>query len=186
MRRQVRVGALQMILERTNQAILPFTRWCIQPNANVSIIIEEDTPMRRVKRVFWGLVLLGALTFGVGLYFGWFSFSSHHDVENNRTLLILEINRGKITGDTNSARQKASEELGLPVGTKTATGTLVKVDEADRFTLKTGDRNEITFHVRSTSKFRLKDLQPGDKMSVSYKVEDQENVAQMVTVEWNL
>jgi hypothetical protein len=30
------------------------------------------------------------------------------------------------------------------------------------------------------------EVEEGDKMSVHYKVEDQENVAQSVTVEWDL
>jgi translation initiation factor IF-1 len=142
--------------------------------------------MRKIRRIFWGLVILVAIGFGLGLYLGWFSFSTRRDTENNMYVCSLEVHKGKISGDTEAAKDKA-KQLGVPVDTaKKTKGTLVKAEENDRFTVQTEDHKEMVFQVPPSSKARVKDLRPGDNVTVAYKVEDDKNIAQTITVEWGL
>jgi len=142
--------------------------------------------MRRIKRIIGGLAIVAAVGLGLGLYLGWFRFSTHRDVDNNMYVCSLEIHNGRISGDTETVKDKA-KDLGVPIDTtKTAHGTFVKAEDNDHFVLQTEGRKEMTFQVPPSSKARVKDLHPGDNVKVNYKVEDGKDIAQTITVEWGL
>jgi len=142
--------------------------------------------MRRFKRIVGGLFILFVLLCGVGFYLGWLHISSSHDDANKTFIVSLEVNKAKLVGETEAVKEKA-QELGHSLsGTKSAKGTIAKVDELDhRFTLTTEDSKEMVFQVPSTSKASLKDLRPGEQVTVAYKVTEEQNVAQNVTVVWS-
>jgi hypothetical protein len=141
--------------------------------------------MRRFKHFVGALIVLAAIGFVIGLYLGWFHFSTSNDPENGRYVISLEVNKGKLVGDTEAAKGKVENMTGSLGTTKVAKGKLVKVDEADRqFSISEQDNKEMEFQVPASSKVRLKDLQAGDEVTVHYTVNEDKNQAQTITVSW--
>jgi len=141
--------------------------------------------MRRFKHFVGALIFLAAVGIVIGLYLGWFHFSTSSDPENGRYVISLEVNKGKVIGDTNTAKGKVNEIAGSLETTKVSKGKLVKIEEAShRFSIAGQDNKEMEFQVPASSKARLKDLQAGDEVTVHYTVEGDKNQAQTITVIW--
>ncbi len=141
--------------------------------------------MRGFKRLVGALIVLAAVGFVIGLSLGWFHFSTSNDPANGRYVISLEVNKGKVIGDTDAAKGKVEKMTGSLQTTKVAKGKLVKVEEANRrFSIAEPDNKELEFQVPASSKVRLKDLQAGDEVTVHYTVDGNTNLVQTITVIW--
>jgi hypothetical protein len=141
--------------------------------------------MRRFTQFVGALVVVIAVVVAIGMCLGWLHFSTSNEPENGRYVVSLEVNKGKIMGDTDVAKGKVNEIAGSLEATKVAKGKLVKVEEAShRFSIAGQDNTEMEFQVPASSTARLKDLQAGDEVSVHYTVVGEKNQAQTITVIW--
>jgi predicted negative regulator of RcsB-dependent stress response len=64
------------------------------------------------------LVLLAAIVIGVGIYRGWFTFSSSHDSGTDQRSIQLNIDENKAKSDAEKVKEKASD-AGTKVKEKT-------------------------------------------------------------------
>jgi hypothetical protein len=141
--------------------------------------------MRRFTQFVGALIVVIALAVVIGMCLGWLHFSASNEPEHGRYVISLEVNKGKVIGDTDVAKGKVNEIAGSIEATKVAKGKLVKVEEAShRFSIAGQDNKEMEFQVPASSKARLKDLQAGDEVSVHYIVVGDKNQAQTITVIW--
>jgi hypothetical protein len=58
------------------------------------------------------LVVLLICLAGIGLYRGWFSFSSHSpDTEGDKVNVNMSVDKGKMKSDVKKAKEKVKEEV---------------------------------------------------------------------------
>jgi len=55
------------------------------------------------------LVLLAAVVIGVGIYRGWFTFSTSHDSGTDQRSIHMNIDESKAKSDVEKVKEKASE-----------------------------------------------------------------------------
>jgi hypothetical protein len=151
------------------------------------------------KAILTLVVVLIAVTIGLGYYRDWFNFSTKRSAQgDDKVTLSLQVDTGKIKHDIEAAKQKVkdigktgNDNVEALAGAATVKGTLVKVEEAgQRFTLMTADNQQLAIQLDASSQLRLmeaemrpEDLRAGDRVTVVYKVNDGKNIAQSVTIE---
>jgi Cu/Ag efflux protein CusF len=144
-------------------------------------------------RYFVCLILLLGAVVGFGVYRGWFAFTTGRDAaEQKKVTLQVQVNTDKIKEDAAAANKKVHDLGGTLTAGKTAHGTVAKVD-ADHFAMmleEENEANEMAFHMEPASKVRrnerdvtLRDLQEGDRVTVTYQEKEGKNVVRTVTAE---
>lgn len=141
-------------------------------------------------RFFVFLIVVVIIVMGIGLYRGWFSFTTSHDAPDDGKFGVkVEVDTGKIKADANVAKKKAQEFGESFKSSKTMHGTLVKT-ESGQLSVKDEANNNVVFDMQPTSKVQLKSmdvpltqLQAGDRVTVVYHEEDGKNLVQTVTAE---
>jgi len=152
-----------------------------------------------MRTLFFTVVLLLVIAFGVATYRDWVDFSTKKSTQDgNKVTLSLELDPEKMHGDTEAVKQKAKEltetvkeNLGAPARTESIKGQVVRVEmAAQRFVRANREKKELTIHVDPSSKIRLngaeiqlEDIQAGDQVTVAFRVQDGKNIARSVTVE---
>jgi len=152
-------------------------------------------------RKFLSILLLATflaclIAVGLGFYAGWFTTTTQRDpAQDGKVVVALEVDTDKIKADTKDARktvEKAGEavkdKLQELAGSTTVQGKVMDVDETTRtLTLTTSEGKELTVQVAPQAEVQLmgkdgglKDLQPGDDVTVVYKSEDGKNLARSI------
>jgi hypothetical protein len=147
-------------------------------------------------RTFIIFVLVVGAAVGFGYYCGWLRFSSER--EQGKVAVGMQVDTDKIKSDARATEDKARRLTEKFKGgaeeaehAETVKGTVTSVDESDRrLMLSTAENKELTIQLDSGTKIRardtqaaLKDLRPGDQVTVAFHVKDGKNLAQSITVE---
>ncbi len=134
-----------------------------------------------MRGLLFALLLLACVAC-LGLYLGWFDFSSRRDADGDHVSFHVDVDTGKIKADAGKAKEKAAEvglevrrqaekfgekarEAGTEVKgeaaklaeTRSVTGRVLAVDEANKvFTVETADHKEWTLHAETGTSLKLK------------------------------
>jgi Cu/Ag efflux protein CusF len=155
-------------------------------------------------RKFLGILLCTTLVvcligFAMGWYLGWFTPMTERTPSSDGKVLVgVEVNTDKIKADTKDARERVEkagdavrEKIQDLTGTTTVQGQIMNVDESARsLTVKAADGKEVTVQLAAQTEVKvkgkegeLKDLRPGDQVTVVYKSEDGKNLARSITAD---
>jgi ribosomal protein S8 len=144
------------------------------------------------------LLLAAAALVGLGFYLGWFNFSTHSQGE--AVDLSLKVNKDKIQQDTETATEKA-KELGKkaigqgqkvqdPANRKTVKGQLADVNNNTGMIMVSAKDGPLSIRVtdktvieREGKRISLNDVTVGEVVTVAYTTQENEQVAESVTVE---
>jgi len=136
------------------------------------------------------MVVLLVAVVGLGLYRGWFTFTTAQQEGNdNKVSLRVEVDKDKIKSDAEAARKKVQGVGESVSGGKTMEGTIVKVGDAG-FTMMDENKNEVSFQTDASTKVRmggsdaqLINVQAGDHVTVVYHEKDGKNLAKSVAAD---
>ncbi len=149
------------------------------------------------------LVLVFLVVLGIGLYLGWFSFSTRRDQEGKVNGVSLNVNRKQIEEDTKRAREgirkagervrEGAEEAAEHVRSapQTVEGTLVSVNEGEaRLSVRMADNKTVALDTTGATRVRRHEvdvpvgqLMEGDRVVVRYHEQNGRNVAEAITVQ---
>jgi len=151
-----------------------------------------------MRKTITTLVFLVIVMIGLGFYLHWFDLSTASDAQQDKININLNIDKGKIKADAETAKEKSGELAqrlekkadDISAKDQTAQGKVAAVDDKESSFTLTDKRKELTIHLDATNaKIRLrgaeahlKDLRTGDEVSVVYRVTDGKNIARSVTI----
>jgi predicted negative regulator of RcsB-dependent stress response len=143
-------------------------------------------------RYFVCLILLLGAVVGLGVYRGWFAFTTRDTAEQKKLTLQVQVDTDKIKEDAAAANKKVHDIGGTLTAAKTAHGTMANVN-ADHFAVmleQEDEAAELSFQIDPTSKIRLNDrdvvladLRVGDRVTVTFHEKGGKNVVRTVTAE---
>ena len=150
-----------------------------------------------MRRLLGSLVVLIAIVVVIGIWRGWFDFRSNsREGDGNRTYSV-DVNRTQIAKDTavvgQSARQvgeRIKENVENVAGQHSANGIIIRVERKDKLLqIRTSENKELTIAIEPSTKIveneesvQLDGLRDGERVWITYSVQDGKNVAQSITV----
>lgn len=154
--------------------------------------------MRMFERIGIAATTIGlllVLIVGVGLWQNWFEFSASTDrgPQQDEMKMKVTINKDEMREDAERAEDEAArlkQSVQAFRDLETIDGNISRVDSAsDTLTINTDDGDiavvvdENTEIVRDDDDVPLTDLEPAERVTVTYRQGDEVNQAQKVTVQ---
>jgi hypothetical protein len=141
------------------------------------------------------LILVAAAFVGVAFYLNWFQFSTAND--GNSTDYTVKVNKDKIAKDTEAAKEQgkkawesAKDKSQDLLNRKTVRGTLADVNKDSGMIRVTTQDSAVPVRVtdktvieRGGERITLNDLMPGQTVMVAYTMQEDQRMAESVTVE---